>query len=324
MVSYSEILPQVLADYPLAVVHHEHVRTSENVVVKLQSEDGRFYALRIRRIRGSCQQEQLMSELVFLHDLHEHTGTEIPTPVATRSGRLFCRITVDGDTYMCTVFTWVAGVHVGANDVTLLHMASMARAVALLHRFSFEYRPPEGFVRPVYDEEWFFGANSWSTDRDFTGRLTPADTAYLLTFNKTLHAHMRNYPKNADSFGLIHYDLHVGNFLFHKTSATMIDFDECGFGYYLFDLAHILFEFIDHPEFEAFRKAAIEQYTAIGTAKCRPDRDIELFLGLQGVAYVNWLHRIFRRDGNEDALRYWIPLLVQRLKRLQIGPFCTA
>ncbi|MFH0880947.1 MAG: phosphotransferase [Lentisphaerota bacterium] len=319
MLNYSQYLPQILENYPVVVVQHEHLRTSENVVVKLLSETGQPYALRIRKIMGSYH-EQILSELICLRDLREYSGADIPAPIATRSGQLFCVINVEGGAYMCVLFSWVAGVHVSAREITLSQMGAMARAVSLLHNFSSGYRPPAGFVRPVYDEQWFFGSSSWSTSGDFVSRLHPGEAAYLRTVNDAVRERLRAYPRNEASFGLIHYDLHVGNFLFHEDRANMIDFDECGFGYYLFDVAHILFEFIDDSRYNAFRKVVTEQYAAARSVEPVPDGSLDLFLALQGIAYMNWLYRIFWRDGNEGALPYWVPKIVQRINILSGQP----
>jgi len=313
MIDYSPLLPRILSNYALDIVHHEHLRTSENTVVKLLAENGQTYALRIRKIAGPGHR-QTVSELVVLRDFREHSHADLPAPVATREGQLFCSLSIGGDDYMCVVFSWVAGVHVGARDIALPHMVSMARAVSRLHRFSAAYHPPEGFVRPVYDLEWFFGGKSWSANPAFVERLPPPAAGYLRAANDAVLDRLRHYPRTPASFGLIHYDLHVGNFLFHGTGANMIDFDECGFGYYLFDLAHILFEFIDHPRFSEFREAALGQYAEGRPGGRVPADDLGLFLALQGIAYANWLHRLFRRDGREDALEYWVPTLVRRIQ----------
>ena len=44
------------------------------------------------------------------------------------------------------------------------------------------------------------------------------------------------------SFGLIHSDLHCENFLFHNGVVRAIDFDDCGWGFHLYDLAVTLWE----------------------------------------------------------------------------------
>ena len=50
---------------------------------------------------------------------------------------------------------------------------------------------------------------------------------------------IKNYPEDSDAFGLIHGDLHHGNFHydFEKKKMTAFDFDDCNYFYYAFDIA---------------------------------------------------------------------------------------
>lgn len=315
MTDYLKFLPRILENYPVAIIEQEHLRTSENVVIKLLSDRGESYALRIRKIIGAYR-DQIASELMFLRDLREQSNAEVPTPIATRDGRLFCVINIDDADYMCILFSWVAGLHVSAGKITESQMGAMADAVAQFHKFSSTYRPPPGFVRPVYDEQWYFGPHSWRTSAEFLSRLDPEHAAYLLKANDRVRERLRGYSQNADLFGLIHYDLHAGNFLFHENRANIIDFDECGFGYYLFDLAHILFEFIDDPRYVVFGEIAVKQYTQARPGPRISEADLNTFLALQCVAYVNWMYRLFWRDNNAGAMNYWIPIVVRRLRAL--------
>ena len=313
MIDSSRILPQVLEQYAFDIVRHEHVRTSENIVLKLVAGDGHFFALRIRKTAGSCP-AHILSELVALRDFSAKTGAIVPVPVSTRDGRLFCPVAVEHETFLCVIFNWVPGVHVAADQITPAQMAAMARVVAQFHAFSATYRPPADFVRPVYDDAWFFGPTTWSMDPDFISLLAIDAAAYLQETNRTIRDRLQHVPRHLNTFGLIHYDLHPGNFLFENETAHMLDFDECGFGHYLFDLAHILFEFIENPRFPEFRDLALAEYAAARPSAPVPALDLQLFLALQGIAYINWLHRIFRRDSNTDAIAWWIPRIIQRLQ----------
>lgn len=312
MIDSSRILPQALEQYALDIVRHEHVRTSENIVLKLWTAAGRPCALRIRKTPGPGSAE-VLSELVVLHEFSARTGTIVPAPLPARDGRLFCTVAVADEIYLCVIFNWVPGVHVAADQITPAQMAAMARAVAQLHDFSATFRPPADFVRPAYGDEWFFGPNTWSADSDFVALLPPDAATCLQKANAVIHNRLENFPRTPDTFGLIHYDLHPGNFLFQENAAHLIDFDECGFGWYLFDLAHTLFEFIENPRFPEFRDLALAEYAAVRSGTPVRESDLQLFLALQGIAYLNWLHRIFRRDGNTEATAWWIPRIVRRL-----------
>ncbi len=311
--NFPAILPRLFAQYAVPFAGHEPLRTSENIVLKLRAEDGRLFALRISKTAG-LDPAALASELDLLRDFGRQTGAPVPVPLPARDGRLFCTVTDGTRDFLCVVFHLLPGVHLAAGDIMPEHMAAMARATARLHAFAAAYVPPPGFVRPVYDESWFFETESWQATPPFVDLLDPAQAAFLRETGDSICARLRAVPRSPDTFGLIHYDLHPGNFLFDGPQARMLDFDECGFGFFLFDLAHLLFEFIEHPQARDFRHAALDAYADTRQLSPVPDAELNLFLALQGIAYVNWLHRVFRRDGHADGVAYWLPVIVRRMQ----------
>ncbi len=59
----------------------------------------------------------------------------------------------------------------------------------------------------------------------------------------------------ADSVGLIDADLHPGSDLFWRDDVRVIDLDDCGFGYWLYDIAVALWELRHQHDYEQFRDA---------------------------------------------------------------------
>ena len=89
----------------------------------------------------------------------------------------------------------------------------------------------------------------------------------------------------ADDAGLIHADLHLGNALFHRGVVKLIDFDDCGTGPRLYDLAVALWELRDRPDYPEFRDALLTGYRA------RRDldvNDLDDFIALRQVAFDLW------------------------------------
>src|SRR5699024_5320171 len=46
-----------------------------------------------------------------------------------------------------------------------------------------------------------------------------------------------DFGQSSDRFGLIHSDLRLDNILINQGYYKVLDFDDCGYGWYLFDLA---------------------------------------------------------------------------------------
>jgi Ser/Thr protein kinase RdoA (MazF antagonist) len=51
---------------------------------------------------------------------------------------------------------------------------------------------------------------------------------------------MISLEKTRTNWGLIHADLNENNYIFYAGEVRAIDFSCCGFGYYLYDIAHTL------------------------------------------------------------------------------------
>ncbi len=59
----------------------------------------------------------------------------------------------------------------------------------------------------------------------------------------------------SDTFGIIHADLHQRNHLFAQGRVLAIDFDDCGFGHYLYDFAVALGEIVHLTDARQLRAA---------------------------------------------------------------------
>ncbi len=88
-----------------------------------------------------------------------------------------------------------------------------------------------------------------------------------------------------DGVGPIHADLHLGNALFHRGGVKLIDFDDCGTGHRLNELAVALWELRDRPDYPEFRDALLTGYRA------RRDVDVthlDDFVAMRQVAFDLW------------------------------------
>jgi len=120
------------------------------------------------------------------------------------------------------------------------HLRAIGRLMAQLQNHASRWRRPSGFVRRHYDSNGLWG--------DDTGTNTTADEVWsriprrcFAAFNevtKRVEHVMENWDKGPDFYGLIHADLGTkANVLFHGCEARPIDFDDAGFGYWIYDLA---------------------------------------------------------------------------------------
>ena len=98
------------------------------------------------------------------------------------------------------------------------------------------------------------------------------------------------YGKNERNYGIIHADLLPENILKKGDDLCLIDFDDSGFGWYLFEIATSLFFLLGEPNFDDVMNAFIEGYTS---ERVLTDEDLELlpaFFLIRGLVYLGWGH----------------------------------
>lgn len=231
---------------------------SDNITYRVEVPDGALYLLRLHQpslnIWKGVRQlpEFIASELAWLEALAEG-GFPVQHPMRTHAGDLVASLQPEGaplpesGPLPATLLTWQAGRHFTAQAPDAeAQIEQFGGLVGRLHDFSSGWSPPAGFARPSYDEDHF--------RRIFARLLRGVDLEVFSQENYwTLRAACREIlrqisllPAQPETWGMIHADLHVGNFLVcyepqcHEPRIIPIDFSFCGFGHYLYDLSVVL------------------------------------------------------------------------------------
>ena len=195
--------------------------------------------------------------------------------------------------HVCSVLRWMAGrVHSAAPRPVHLHR--LGSVMARLHNHAGQWRVPAGFVRIRWDWETFFG------DTMVYGGINAADAWDLLPDDlrrrfarvaSGMRDVMTHLGEGADNFGLIHADLHLDNALFWRGEVRVIDFDDCGFGYWLYDIAVALWELRYRNDYEQFRSALIDGYTRHRPLPPGGLAHLDDFIATREVAFGLWFRR---------------------------------
>ena len=100
---------------------------------------------------------------------------------------------------------------------------------------------------------------------------------------------MDEWGKGPDVYGLIHADLGLdANVLFCDGEARAIDFDDSGFGYYIYDLSLALEHCQDDKALPQFREALLNGYTQIRPLPGDQLKHLDLFLAAFWVYLSLW------------------------------------
>jgi len=277
-----------LADAPYALIADR-----ENAVFRVDGPSGPV-ALRLHRA-GYRSDVELASELDWMAAVAKG-GLSVPAPLASRSGEMLH--VVQG--IQVDVLGWLGGDILRAP----LAQASPARRAALfhqlgsqmaqLHSISDAWSPPSGFTRAAWDRAGLLGdAPLWVR---FWGSqaLTPQDRTLFKAMRAGANTDLAQREASLD-FGLIHADLVSTNVLIESDRMHLIDFDDGGYGFRLFELATALCKMLEAPDYPALRAALIAGYTSQRAIELGA---LDLMILLRAATYVGWnISRMKETDG---------------------------
>lgn len=277
--------------------------------------------LRINR-PGVHTPETIGSEMAWLTALRRHTDLGVPRPVAARDGSMVVVASYPGvpEPRACVLLGWVDGRFVDAR-LTPGRLRQVGALQGRLHRHAAGWTPPDGFVRPRVDTLTDAGKRDsiarsadaslrsehpTRDDADRTLRLvadlvSSSDAALCARALEAVWTSTRELAGQPASLGLIHGDLHYANFLFHGGAARAIDFDDCGWGFYLYDLAISLWEMEERPAYRGMREAFLDEYAHSRPLSPGYADHIAAFVNLRRMQIVAWVlesreHATFRED----------------------------
>jgi Ser/Thr protein kinase RdoA (MazF antagonist) len=258
------------------------VAARENQVYRVETAQETL-ALRIHR-PGLRSHAMLHSELLWMAMLREQ-GLRLPRPMAQPTGDLL----MDLHGAWVDVLSWTPGQPLGQDgslsvcDDLLGVFSRLGAEMARLHAASDRWTPPQGFTRPVWNAEGLLGdeplwGHFWrhpDLDADSARRLHQARSKAV--------ARLAAY---SGDYGLIHADLVPENVILDQGQPQLIDFDDGGWGFRLFDLATSMNRADRAVPDGQLSRALCEGYLS--------ERDIDLselplFRALRSFSYLGWI-----------------------------------
>lgn len=287
----SSLAQTALDAYPLGETRLRLLAHWWNTTFCVTAHDGSRYMLRVHHPKRSAP-AIVRSELEWLAAL-SGSGMRVPEPVATREQTLLTTATHPGvpEPRICVLFRWIEGRFLN-EGLTPAHLFQVGHLMAQLHRQAAAWVPPPGFVRGRVDN--LDGMERDQND-DFNPRIAeeavrtvgmvvdPAAAAIVETSIGRVWETLRALGTAPDQFGLIHADLHQGNYLFRDGVAGAIDFDDCGHGHWLYDIAIPLSQLRRHPRYAELRSALLAGYADVRSLPGDHEALLESFLALRGL-----------------------------------------
>lgn len=259
------------------------IRNRENAVFEVALPTGPA-ALRLHRM-GYQSDAAIWSELWWCAALAAE-GVAVPAALPSLQGDLLVTLS---NGRKASVIQWVTGEALGIAGEpydmpmpTLLdrHRA-LGRLVADFHAATARLTLPPAFTRPRWDIPGLVG------ETPFWGRFwehpeaTPAQRATLARARGFLREKLETHARTAPIVP-VHADVLRENVLVNDHSLSLIDFDDSGWGFALYDLGTVLSQNLYEPAYEAIRDALMDGY---GTTN---HEMVEIFTLARTCASVGW------------------------------------
>ncbi|TCM77819.1 phosphotransferase enzyme family protein [Rhodovulum steppense] len=263
----------------------------ENAVFAVNLPDACRGVLRLHR-RSYQTEEAIRSELWWMDALAE-VGLGVPRPQRTVDGALMAQL---ADGRIASVLSWVEGQPIGTGgepldgtpDEQMRRYASVGRAVAQLHVATDRITLPLWFSRPHWDIDGLLGpAPFWSRFWDHPAA-SEAEAILLQEARRYARERLSHYAARGADQGLIHADLLRENILHDGHHARLIDFDDSGFGFRLYDLGTALAQNLEEPALDAIATGLIEGYATLRPLTEQDLAMLPVFVMLRTLASVGW------------------------------------
>lgn len=306
-----------LERYPIAVKKIDFINHGENATFKVTDSKKSKYLLRICR-NDYHTKEALLEELAWLKTLSKTKKFQVPVPILSKAKRLLesSFISEIPEGRKVALFKWTEGRFL-KKAVSKKQMMALGILLANLHEESGKQKTR---YRKYWDSEGLLGKKAKFGSID---KLSGASPRQQLAVTKTRKKILKSlkmfeslYP---EKMGLIHADMHTGNFLFNRNGIAAIDFDDCGFGFFAYDVAIPIMSLnrlknLNKKKKEILKEAFISGYRQIRAWDQNDEALLEQLITARRLLMLGWLNL---RSDNPRLKKYFKGALAQATRHLK-------
>ncbi len=226
-----EAIPAILErNYPMQVWTMEELGGYRNWVFQISCNDEPL----VLRVTPAAHRslQRVAAEVELVETLHER-GVPVAAPAASPGVPGIKRVRIGEGVYYIVAFEKAAGLKWNETRQGPEEYRQAGRVLAKIHHVTATLG--RRLDRPNWDE------NDYITNAK---RVLPREKRWVLPLLSELVEELKGLPQDPEEFGLVHGDYNFANMLYAPSRLTVIDFDECEYHWYAYDLAVYLFYYL--------------------------------------------------------------------------------
>lgn len=303
-----------LKQYNIKVHALKFIQHAENATFKVTAVNGSLYLFRIHR-NAYHSKNAILEELQWLKKLSQ-AKLLVPKPVESINKSLVEVISEPelDLTRNCCLFHWIDGRFID-KSLTPNHMFKVGQLIARMQSHS-----TVKTTRKYWDAEGLLGLQATFGNIDSLSGVSKKDQKQITKARIATLSYLKKYQKKfPNRLGLIHADLHFGNLLLNGLNFGAIDFDDCGFGFYVYDL---VIPFVsmqnnlgekNQRKLESYKNALIKGYSSLSRWDHHDEQIFTHLLTARKLLMLGWLNS---RSDNPMLKKYFKGAVNRALKHI--------
>ena len=262
---------------------------SENATFRADDpEAGAPVILRLHRPDYHTRAE-IISELAWIDALRAERVVETPEPLTTTDGGRIATFSHNGETRSVVGFAFMEGQEPDFSAELVDGFVELGEISARLHQHVENWSRPADFQRKIWNFDTTLGATPhWGDWRAALG-LTADGHGILDRTCALLQRQLAAYGEGTDRFGLIHADLRLANLLVQGDRIGVIDFDDCGFGWFGYDFAAAISFFETDPIIPDLQDAWVRGYRSVAPLDSEHEQMLPTMMLLRRILLTAWI-----------------------------------
>ncbi|HEX3489724.1 MAG TPA: phosphotransferase [Streptosporangiaceae bacterium] len=265
------------------------LNVSENATYLVQDPGQGPCVLRVHRL-GYHSQAEIESELAWMDALRAEAGVRTPRVQPGPGGERVMTMPdagADGALRHCVRFEYLPGIEPADDDAS--HFAELGEITARMHQHARQWTRPAWFTRFRWDHDTAFGARArWGRWQDGIG-VGPAERAVLGRLDDALAGRLAAFGTGPERFGLVHADTRLANLLVDGGRVSVIDFDDSGFSWFLYDVGTAVSFFEHQPHVPELVDSWLSGYRRVLSLPAEDEAEIWTFIMFRRLLLVAWI-----------------------------------